>query len=392
MSTRYDIIIVGGSMAGLACAYALRAAGTRVCVLEGETPGHAKSSSFGTSRMFREMYSDPHLCGMSRRANAMWRAMEDEHDVVLRDVHGLLFYGESWDEETIEGSIPGARAVMTEQGIPFESLDAAAIAERFPMAPRGDFVGLFEPTAGAIRADRALATFRSGAERGGIEIRTGARVTAIELDAGHARVRTREHVFDAEQVVVAAGGATNELLAPLGLDLPLTLWAMLWGYYAVEPSLARAYPQWFCFQRERPQALDGGLYYGFPVESLDDPMIKVGIDWAPTSMRTQRLAALPREPVQHLAELLDAFVATGLRGVGPVRERQCSPYTMTADANFIVDRLHPRLCTFTGGSGQAFKFAPLLGSLLADLALDRRIDLDLAPWSASRPALRAAAA
>ncbi|MCP4759185.1 MAG: FAD-dependent oxidoreductase, partial [Planctomycetes bacterium] len=99
------VVIIGGGMAGLSCAASLARRGiSDVILLEGKTLAHARASSFGETRMFREMYSDPVLCRLAQEANRLWREEETHAGEILRDTHGLLFYGESWDEETIEGS------------------------------------------------------------------------------------------------------------------------------------------------------------------------------------------------------------------------------------------------------------------------------------------------
>ena len=140
--SRAAVVIVGGGMAGLSCAASLARRGVRdVVLLEAETLAHAKASSYGETRMFREMYSDPVLCRLAQEANRLWREEESHAGQQLRETHGLLFYGESWDEETIEGSIPGARRVMDDQGIPYEALDAGQITARFPLKPKPGFTG-----------------------------------------------------------------------------------------------------------------------------------------------------------------------------------------------------------------------------------------------------------
>ena len=126
--SRAAVVIVGGGMAGLSCASSLAQQGVSdVVLLEAKTLAHAGASSFGESRMFREMYSDPVLCRLAQEANRLWREEEQRSGEILRQTHGLLFYGESWDEETIEGSIPGARRVMDDQGIPYEALTSCLL-------------------------------------------------------------------------------------------------------------------------------------------------------------------------------------------------------------------------------------------------------------------------
>lgn len=383
------VVIVGGGMAGLAAAYALRHHGDRVRLLEARDLAGPRSSSFGATRMFREMYSDPYLCGQARLANQLWVEAEVELGLKFRRTHGLLFYGESWDEETIEGSIPGARRVMDAQGIPYEALDADAIRARWPLAPRPEFTGLFEPTAGAVLSDVVLRAWAQACRQAGVSVEVDAPVSAIEpVAAGGARLRLASgEEVRADRVVLAAGAWTPRLLQTMGVQLRLEAWSMLWAHYAVDPDRAAAYPQWFCFQQARGD--DGGLYYGFPVMSQvgGRPVIKAGIDWAPDSMKAPAIDRLPSDPDPVVVGLLDDFVRTGLHGVGERVETFVSPYTMSPDVQFVLDEVHPGVAVFTGGSGQAFKFAPLIGALLADLVEGRPPRVDIGPWRAGRPAV-----
>ena len=387
--SRAAVVIIGGGMAGLSCASALAREGVRdVVLLEAKTLAHAGASSFGESRMFREMYSDPVLCQLAQEANRLWRQEEDRCPETLRATHGLLFYGESWEEETIEGSIPGARRVMDAQGIPYEALSSAQIAERFPLKPRADFTGLFEPTAGAVRSDRVIAHWIRTARGAGHRLIEHCPVQAVDPASGRVSLESGETI-EAAQVVVACGIWSQLLLAPHGLAPKLEVWPMLWAHYTVDPALADRYPQWFCFQQERGD--DGGLYYGFPVlsQTADGrPRIKAGIDWAPRELRVAEPNAMVTEPPTRLVELLDAFLFNELKGVQERVETVISPYSMASDVNFVLDRLGPRLSLFSGGSGQAFKFAPLIGTSLARLAMGLVPTVDLSCWSRERDAVR----
>ncbi len=384
-----SVVIVGGGMAGLSCAASLAHSGiTDVVLVEAQTLAHAKASSFGETRMFREMYSDPVLCRLAQEANRLWREEEKHAGETLLETHGLLFYGESWDEETIEGSIPGARRVMDEQGIPYEALSSAEIAARFPLKPNADFTGLFEPTAGAVRSDKVIAHWIRTARNAGHQLIEHSAVSRIDADGGGVSLENGHHIA-ADQIVVACGIWSQLLLAPLGLAPKLEIWPMLWAHYTVDPNLADRYPQWFCFQQERGD--DGGLYYGFPVvgRTTDGrPRIKSGIDWAPKELRVAEPNAMCSEPPPRLVELLDHFLFNNLEGVQERVETVINPYSMTSDVNFVLDRLTPKLSLFAGGSGQSFKFAPLIGDSLARLARGEQPAVDLSCWSHKRPAVR----
>ena len=384
-----SVVIIGGGMAGLSCAAALARQGIGdVVLLEAKTLAHAGASSFGETRMFREMYSDPVLCRLAQEANRLWRQEEVLAGEPLRETHGLLFYGESWDEETIEGSIPGARRVMDDQGIPYEALSAEEIKTRFPLNPKPDFTGLFEPTAGAVRSDKVIAHWIRTARNAGHHLVEHCPVAGIDPDGAGISLENGHHI-SAGQVVVTSGIWSQLLLAPLGLAPKLEVWPMLWAHYTVDPALADRYPQWFCFQQERGD--DGGLYYGFPVLSHTAdgrPRIKAGIDWAPEVLRVAEPNAMATEPPPRLVELLDTFLFNEVEGIQERVETVISPYSMTSDVNFILDRLTPTLSLFAGGSGQAFKFAPLIGDSLARLASGNTPAVDLSCWSHQRKAVR----
>ena len=231
LPSRAAVVIVGGGMAGLSCAASLARRGVRdVVLLEAQTLAHAKASSYGETRMFREMYSDPVLCRLAQEANRLWREEENHAGQQLRETHGLLFYGESWDEETIEGSIPGARRVMDDQGIPYEALNADQIAARFPLKPKPGFTGLFEPTAGAVRSDRVVAHWINTARKAGHQLIEHCPVAGLDADGGGVTLESGEHIA-AGQLVVACGIWSQLLLAPLGLSPKLEVWPMLWAHY-----------------------------------------------------------------------------------------------------------------------------------------------------------------
>ncbi len=387
-----DVLIIGGGMAGLATAYYLsQYPQLKTVVLEAKQIGHSHCSSYGEERMYRRMYSSPYLSDLQEKSLQQWRLIEARHNCQLLQENGLLFYGEVWAEETIEGSILGAKRVMEQKNIPFEELDATAMAKRWAMKPRSDFIGLYEMTAGMVWAHKALQVFHRGAQANGVSFYEEEAVDKIVVsDSNSILVRTtKERLFAPTKLVLAAGAWTNELLAHFQHHLNLEIWSMLWGYYQVEKREQAHFPQWFCFQKEHANTGDGGLYYGFPCHDYDASLVKVGIDWCPSEYRTKTMKDFRREPDPQLARLLDQFLRQNWRGIGKCVSLQCCPYTMTKDTLFVLDRLlsFPQVTIFTGGSGQAFKFAPILGKLLSELVLEQDLSLDITPFNIRRSQL-----
>ncbi len=380
-----DIAIIGGGMAGLSAAASLSNMDiTNVAIFESSKVAHSKGSSFGESRMYREMYSDPILCKLAKESNRLWKNLESSAECNLRKEHGLLFYGEAWDEETIEGSIPGAQKVMDDQKIPYELLNSKDISSRFPIIPKEEFIGLFEPSAGAIQSEKAINNWIKIIQNKGNLIFEDCRVTSIDQKKNILIINDFKEVsFD--QLIVSSGMWTNDLLAPLGLTLDIKIWPMVWGHYLVEESFINKYPQWFCFQKAVNN--DGGLYYGFPVLSRNShnvPRIKVGIDWAPQELVGKDKYVMDEPYIQPLKKMLDKFIFNNLKGVISCDEIFVSPYTMTNDVNFILDKPISNITVFSGGSGQAFKFAPLIGQCLAEKAIDKECSIDISCWEIDR--------
>ncbi len=384
-----DVLIIGGGMAGLATAYYLsKYPHLKIVVLEAKRIGGSHCSSTGEERMYRRMYSSEYLSDLQEKSLREWRLIETQHNCQLLRENGLLFYGEVWQEETIEGSILGAKRVMEQKNILFEELDANAMAQRWAIKPRSDFIGLYEKTAGMVWAHQALQLFHQEAEKKGVTFYEEEAVERIVVDEANQIIvkSSKGRLFAPTKIVLAAGAWTNELLAHFQQNLDLEIWSMLWGYYQVETSQRENFPQWFCFQQANPNTGDGGLYYGFPCHDSASSLIKVGIDWCPPECRTRTMKNFQREPDPKLARLLDRFLKNNWHGIDKCVSLHCCPYTMTKDTLFVLDRLPhlPQVTIFTGGSGQAFKFAPILGKLLSELVLEQELSVDITPFNIRR--------
>lgn len=339
-----DTLVIGAGMAGTAAAYYLTkdAPGHRVAVVESRSVANQWASSHGQSRMYRRMYSDAYFSQMQSRALELWREIEAERGVALLRENGLLFYGETDTGETVEGSVPGARAVMEELGIPHEYFDTgAAMAERWPdMKADEAFQGVFEATAGKIDSSLACRAMVDGAVERGARLYENEAVVDLWIDrkgAMHAAT-SQGRFFRAGKVVVAAGGWTRRVLQHLNVDMDLEVHSVAYGHYRVrDVETAARMPQWFCFRKKRGE-LDGGLYFGFPPEVTSAGAGR-GCGWHRAWLRSLRmdvtiawLAARVRSRVAGSKQLHQVTAAPArLVVAGPERAR-----------HQVRHRLHPR--------------------------------------------------
>jgi len=88
--------------------------------------------------------------------------------------------------------------------------------------------------------------------------------------------------------------------------------------------------------------------------------------------------------MEPLIKMLDDFILNNLSGVIRCDETFISPYTMNNDVNFILDKPKSNITVFSGGSGQSFKFAPLIGKCLAEKALNKDCSVDISCWELDR--------
>jgi sarcosine oxidase len=208
---------------------------------------------------------------------------------------------------------------------------------------------LFQPDAGIALADRAVSSFARLAEEGGVEVREATPVTAIEPGMERVDVRTEDGTISARSAVVTAGAWAGRLLAPIGIDLPVRPTRETVAYFRTEDSV--------------PSVVEWGAPAVF---GLVDPVIgiKAGVHHAGRDTDPELVEGPDPDSVARLS----AWVAERFPGADaePHSSETCL-YTNTEDESFIIERQGP-VVIGSACSGHGFKFAPAIGSRLAELA------------------------
>lgn len=356
----YDVIVVGLGGMGSATAYHLARRGQRVLGLEMFQPGHAFGSSHGEHRIIRSAYFEaPDYVPLIERAYELWRELEAESgDSDLLVMTGGLMLGRP-DTDVVAGSLASARAF----NLPHEVLDAEQTARRFPgFRPADDMLAVFEENAGFLRPERCTAAHQALAMRHGAELRFNEEVTAWRTDGGGVSVSTAQGDYTAERIVITTGPWAAELLA--GIGLPLQVERIVNVHF--EPTTPRHFTQDLCpiYIWQVPE----GWYYGFP--HIPGSGLKLGrheIGEATTARTIRR--SVDADEIEMLRALLDCYMPGAS---GAVLKTLTCMYTNTPDEHFILD-LHPEsshVIFGCGFSGHGFKFASVIGEILADLALE----------------------
>ena len=358
----WDVIVAGTGGMGSAAVLELARRGRRVLGLDRYGPAHAHGSSHGGSRIYRQSYlEDPAYVPLLLHAWDLWHRLVADSGTDLFVRTGGLYVGHP-DGRTFGGSLRSAQ----QWELPHEVLDAVAAARRFPtfrLAP-GE-LALFEERAGYARPEATVAAQLRLAEAAGAELRFGEPVESWEAGPP-ARVTTAAGTYEADTLVLTPGAWAPRLA---GLDVPLVVerQVMHWIAPAGDPAVTLApyerNPVFIC--GDGPSQV-----YGFP--AVDGPAggVKVSFFRAgePTTADTVDRLVRPAE-VADLRERA-AQVLPGLTGPG-VAATVCL-YTTTPDEHFVIGPHpeHENVVVACGFSGHGFKFVPVVGEILADLALD----------------------
>jgi sarcosine oxidase len=379
----WDAIVVGLGAIGSGAAYWLsRRFGDRVLGIEQFELGHHRGAGQDHSRIIRLSYHRPEYVRLAKRAYSTWAEVEDEAAVRIVTVTGGL------DIAPRDAAIPlvDYTSSMAAEAVPFEHLDGAEIMGRWPQWRLGDeHHGLFQADAGIADPNLGNAAHQRLARARGATLLEGTAVTRLVDAAGGVEVELADgSTHRGSRVILAADAWTNDLLASFDRRLPLTIIQAQVTYFAAPDAAAFTpdrFPVWIW--------MDDPSFYGFPTYGEAGPKAAedVGGDEVTPSTRT-----FERNEVAY--GRLAAFLERHLPGqLGPEILTKTCLYTLTPDRDFVVDRLPEAPHVLVAlGAAHAYKFASVLGRILAEMAADGSTPSagDIGRFGIDRPILREA--
>jgi sarcosine oxidase len=370
----FEVIVIGvGSMGAAAC-WNLAQRGYSVLGLEQYDLPHDKGSHAGQTRIIRNAYFEhADYVPLLQRAYRNWRDFEALTESMFYYQTGIVYFGHP-DNENIRGIRQSARL----HDIAIENLESGQDRERYPafeIPP--DFDVIFEPDAGFVTPERAIRMYADEAIRNGAVIKTRAPVLSWKKESGKLQVFTKEGDYSCDKLVITAGAWASHVIPSLKTELVVTRQFLVW----VQPpdpavfSLGN-FPCWFV---EDPTL---GTFYGFPYlppEKFGDP---IGLKLAHHHPGAPCKPGDNAEPIsaeeeQTIREFLRTYLPKAGEQIGTVKS--CL-YTYSPDTHFIIDHLpgFGRDVTIACGfSGHGFKFVPVVGEILADLAMKGGSDLPI---------------
>jgi sarcosine oxidase len=365
----YDVIVAGLGAHGSAAAYHLAKRGQSLLGFDRFARGHTLASFGGLSRIIRlSYYEHASYVPLLRRAWDLWRELERASGEALLTQTGGLYMGAP-DGELVSGALSSART----HGLAHKVLDSLDLRRRYPVFNvHPDWVGVLEEQAGWLAPERAVETHLRQAERHGATLRFEEPIEHFELEGDGVRVTSIQGVYRARHLIITAGSWLPLLLPQLAPHLWIERNVLFWFEPLGNFDAFARLPVYIVEDTDR-------MYYGFPYDP--DNGLKVAglhfgdrvdpdtIDREPRARDEDRVRAWLRRRMP---------IANGER-----RRAQVCMYTNSSDRHFIIDREGP-VAYASACSGHGFKFASVVGELLADLATSGRPSLDISFLAASR--------
>lgn len=370
----FDTIVIGLGGMGSAALWRLAARGQKVLGLERFDLGHQMGSSHGLNRIIRLSYFEhPDYVPLLRRAYELWRETEQITGEQLLFITGSLDAGPE-DSRVVQGSLNACRT----HGLAHEALTGAEASARFPgYRLPAHYAAIHQPDGGFVASERAILAHASLAAAAGAEIHAREKVLGIELAHGRVTVVTDRGRYEAGRVVVSAGAWIGDLVPGLARKAVPERQVLGW-FQPREPRLFL--PDVFPVSN---LLTEFGQFYQFPMWGI--PGFKIG---RYNHLREHGHAdQLSREPNPADEEALrEAIRAIFPAADGPVLRLGVCLFTNTPDEHFVLDTLpgHPEVVLASPCSGHGFKFASVMGEILADLAVTGTSRFDLSLFSYQR--------
>ena len=366
----FDAIVLGVGGVGSAALWQLARRGLRVLGIDRFGIAHDRGSSHGSTRIIRQAYFEhPSYVPLALRSYELWHEIEEQVREQLLYQVGLVQVGPP-DGEVVAGVLRSA----AEHQLPVERLAPREAMKRWPaLDVPEDAAAVFERRAGYLRVEACVRAHIAAAQRAGAELHTDEAVTGWRVETGgDVVVETERGTYCAARLIIAAGAWAPELLNELAVPFVVLRKPVFW-YSTETPEFGTSELPCFLYELNELNAegepAGACEFYGFP--AIDDLGVKVAEHTGGIVVRDPRKVS--RELLPADKARVEAFTTACLPALGyRMHAHRVCLYTMSPDRHFIVDR-HPRhqQVVFAAGlSGHGFKFTPVLGEALADLAID----------------------
>jgi sarcosine oxidase len=371
----FDVIVAGVGGMGSAALWQLARREKRVLGLERFDVPHDHGSSHGVTRIIRlAYYESPDYVPLLRRAFALWGEAGDAFG------ERLLITTGSIDASTADGEVfNGSLGSCLKHDIRHEVLTGKEVNARFPAyCLPDDYRALFQPDGGFVLSERAIVAHATMAMAAGAEIRAREKVLDWSpIAGGGVRVTTDRGRYEAGRLVLSPGAWIGDLVPALK-EIAVPERQVLGWFQPDEP--AKFAPSSFPVLN---MMVPEGRYYLLPIHGV--PGLKIGL-YHHLGERSHA-DTLSRDVTAEDEAVLRRCLTRYFPGAdGPVMALHTCIFTNTPDEHFIIDTLpgQPEVVVASPCSGHGYKFASVVGEIIADLATAGTSRFDLSMFRFSR--------
>jgi glycine/D-amino acid oxidase-like deaminating enzyme len=375
---KFDLIIIGGGIMGLMTAYFTSRQNLKVTILEKSCIGNKQAASFSYTRSIRNDYLDPLYSTLAFEAQKLWKDLEEYSDEKFFIKCGCL----NLVRRDVTPKVNDTYALKSYKNLSTLKMNAQRMSKiklqvKFPQFEAD--LGSLDMDAGFLYLPQITKTILKLLKKNGVTIKENVDIQSINELTNQVEVRTNQGKFNSNQVVITAGGWTNQILEqvinckqqfPISWDKPSQC------KYFIPKSISQFTPNVFPVFAY----LDVGIY-GHPVYPGKTKGIKISFYDPPDIKKVKDSKIQSVEDFVNLcipslknAQVLDVDDAD-----------QCS-YDMVSDKNFIIGKLpnFNRIYVGTGWNGTGYKFAPLVGKILSELITQGKTTYQIDRFSPER--------
>lgn len=364
----FDALVIGGGVNGLSALYHLARLGvSRLGLVERFSIGHEQGSSHGAARITRSAYTAPEYVRLMQWVHGEeWPRLEKDAGTRLVHPNPGLFAGAPCD-----GFNSYIRAVGQE-GV---DVDVVTPEEARRLYPQFKLEGvervLLDRTAGIVAASETMESLARLAGENGVRIFENTVVHGFDPAADPVTVETSAGVVEAGCLIVAAGAWAGQLLPFLKPRLQVVRQTV--GYFVPPDNIDDYRPGRFpvCMYMGEEE---NDVFYGMPEFGRTGVKVARHVRYG----RNDDPDDPPDSVAQYRIDDLNRFMTMlfNARGWTLAGSEHCL-YTVSPNEDFIIDHHpeNPRIAIGAGFSGHGFKFAPLSGRLLAELAWEGKFSI-----------------
>ena len=382
-----DLVIVGGGVMGLFTAYSASLAGARnILVIEKYKIGNSrrssndpKAASFSFTRSIRNDYLDPFYSRLAYESRKLWLEFEGESREKFLINSGCLNIARKDVTPNLEKSY-AIQSFRSLNSINFKTkrMSKSVLKLQYPQFDAD--LGCLDVEAGFLYLPQITKTLLQVLNKNRVQILEETKILTIKQIKGDIEINTNVGKLKSKKLVITAGLWSNEVLKLIqgcNIQFPVKPDKPQQCRYYIPPLYKRD-----SFVQVRLPVfayLDVGIY-GHPIFEGKTPGVKIGFYNPPDIPKKDTKIKNISDFVRIcMPSLLDAKV----REV--VDADQCF-YDMVSDKQFIIGKLpgFPNISVGCGWNGTGYKFAPIVGKILAQISLQNDTLFDIRRFSPGR--------